>query len=186
MKLLKLVPDNTNIDFMRWRNWALMLSLVVTIGSIVLIGVRGLNLGIDFVGGQQLRVNFAQPVEHRTAPRAGRYIGSWRRNDPGIRRRQGLCHPPPQAGWARSRGQCRCDQNPRLPADRLSGRRGQRRRIGVGQGFPRARQGWRAGDPVRDDRDRRLYLDTLRMAVRRRRSRDSVPRRRDDSAVSSR
>ena len=62
MKLLKLVPDNTNLDFMRWRNWALMLSLLVTIGSIVLIGVRGLNLGIDFVGGQQVRVNFAQPV----------------------------------------------------------------------------------------------------------------------------
>jgi len=62
MKLLKLVPDNTNIDFMRWRNFALLLSFAATIASLVLIGVRGLNLGIDFVGGQQVRVSFAQPV----------------------------------------------------------------------------------------------------------------------------
>ena len=62
MKLLKLVPDNTNIDFMRWRNVALVLSLIATLGSLALIGVRGLNLGIDFVGGQQVRVSFAQPV----------------------------------------------------------------------------------------------------------------------------
>ena len=63
MKLLKLVPDNTNIDFMRWRNLALILSLLATIASLVLIGVRGLNLGVDFVGGQQVRVTFAQPVD---------------------------------------------------------------------------------------------------------------------------
>ena len=30
MKLLKLVPDNTNIDFMRWRNLALILSIIAT------------------------------------------------------------------------------------------------------------------------------------------------------------
>ena len=29
MRLLKLVPDNTNIQFMRWRNLALLLSLLV-------------------------------------------------------------------------------------------------------------------------------------------------------------
>ena len=62
MRLLKLVPDNTNLDFMRWRNVALVLSIVATIASLVLIGVRGLNLGIDFVGGQQVRVTFAKPV----------------------------------------------------------------------------------------------------------------------------
>lgn len=62
MKLLKLVPDNTNIDFMKWRNLALVLSIIATVASLVLVGVRGLNLGIDFVGGQQVRVTFAQPV----------------------------------------------------------------------------------------------------------------------------
>lgn len=63
MFLLKLVPDNTNIDFMRWRNVALILSILVTVASLVLVGVRGLNLGIDFVGGQVVRVTFDQPID---------------------------------------------------------------------------------------------------------------------------
>ena len=54
MRLLKLVPDATNIDFMRWRNFALVLSIVVTVISIAIVGVRGLNLGVDFVGGQMV------------------------------------------------------------------------------------------------------------------------------------
>ena len=63
MRLLKLVPDNTNFDFMRWRHWALILSLLATIASLTLVGVRGLNLGIDFVGGQVVRTTFAKPVD---------------------------------------------------------------------------------------------------------------------------
>ncbi|MEO7365079.1 MAG: protein translocase subunit SecF [Sphingomicrobium sp.] len=63
MKLLKLVPDNTNLDFMRWRNVALALSIIATLASLVLVGVRGLNLGVDFVGGQMIRTTFAQPIE---------------------------------------------------------------------------------------------------------------------------
>jgi preprotein translocase subunit SecF len=63
MKLLKLVPDNTNIDFMRWRNVGLVLSLLLTTASLVLVGVRGLNLGVDFLGGQMIRVTFSQTVD---------------------------------------------------------------------------------------------------------------------------
>lgn len=63
MKLLKLVPDNTNIDFMSVRNIALVLSILVTVASLVLVGVRGLNLGVDFVGGQMVRTTFAQPID---------------------------------------------------------------------------------------------------------------------------
>jgi len=62
MKLLKLVPDHTNIDFMRWRNLALILSLIATAVSLGYTAYRGLNLGIDFVGGQVVRAEFAQPV----------------------------------------------------------------------------------------------------------------------------
>ncbi|HEX8580222.1 MAG TPA: protein translocase subunit SecF [Allosphingosinicella sp.] len=62
MRLLKLVPDNTNFDFMKWRNLALILSIIVTLASIALVGVRGLNLGVDFVGGQMIRVSFEQPA----------------------------------------------------------------------------------------------------------------------------
>ena len=61
MRLLKLVPDNTNLDFMRWRNVALILSIVVTVAAIALVFTRGLNFGVDFVGGQSIRVAFVQP-----------------------------------------------------------------------------------------------------------------------------
>jgi len=62
MKLLKLVPDNTNVDFMRWRQVALVLSVAATLAALALVAVRGLNLGVDFVGGQMIRATFAQPV----------------------------------------------------------------------------------------------------------------------------
>lgn len=58
--LLKLVPDNTNIDFMRARWAAIVLSLLLVGASIALIATRGLNLGVDFVGGQQIQATFAQ------------------------------------------------------------------------------------------------------------------------------
>ena len=63
MKLLKLVPENTNLDFMRWRNLALVLSILATVAAIAFTAYRGLNLGVDFVGGQMVRVTFAQPVD---------------------------------------------------------------------------------------------------------------------------
>ena len=62
MKLLKLVPDNTNLDFMRWRNLALVLSIIATVASLALVSVRGLNLGVDFVGGQMIRTTFTKPI----------------------------------------------------------------------------------------------------------------------------
>jgi preprotein translocase subunit SecF len=60
MRLLKLVPDNTNIDFMRWRNPALIFSILITVAAIALVFTRGLNLGVDFLGGQSVRVTFSQ------------------------------------------------------------------------------------------------------------------------------
>ncbi len=62
MKLLKLVPDATNIAFLKWRNPAMIISIALILASIALVAVRGLNLGVDFVGGQMVRVTFAQPV----------------------------------------------------------------------------------------------------------------------------
>src|SRR5437763_2081606 len=62
MTLLKLVPDHTNLDFMRWRNLALVLSLIATAASIAFTIYRGLNLGIDFVGGEVVRIEFVHPV----------------------------------------------------------------------------------------------------------------------------
>jgi preprotein translocase subunit SecF len=62
MRPLKFVPDNTNIRFLRWRWVALALSIVLLTASVALVATRGLNWGVDFVGGQQIRVTFAQPA----------------------------------------------------------------------------------------------------------------------------
>jgi len=63
MKLLKLVPDNTNVDFMRVRTIALVISILTVVASLTLVATKGLNLGIDFVGGQVVRTEFAQPID---------------------------------------------------------------------------------------------------------------------------
>jgi preprotein translocase subunit SecF len=62
MRLLKLIPDNTNIDFLRWRFVAMGISILLIAASLGLVAVKGFNLGIDFVGGQMTRVSFSQPV----------------------------------------------------------------------------------------------------------------------------
>jgi preprotein translocase subunit SecF len=61
MRLLKLIPDNTNLDFLRWRNVAIVISILLMAASIALMAVKGLNFGVDFVGGQVIRTTFAQP-----------------------------------------------------------------------------------------------------------------------------
>jgi preprotein translocase subunit SecF len=63
MRLLKLVPDNTNLDFLRWRGTALIVSTLLIIASIALLATRGLNYGVDFAGGMQIRATFPQPVQ---------------------------------------------------------------------------------------------------------------------------
>lgn len=66
MRLLKLVPDDTNFDFLKWRKLASFMSFFLVVVSIALVAVKGLNLGIDFVGGQSVRVEFTQgmpPIE---------------------------------------------------------------------------------------------------------------------------
>lgn len=61
--LLKLVPDNTNIDFLRARWVAIFISIALVGASLFLLATRGLNYGVDFVGGQLYRVTFAQPPQ---------------------------------------------------------------------------------------------------------------------------
>jgi preprotein translocase subunit SecF len=65
MKLLKLVPDNTNIKFLKLRIPFFVLSLVLICGSWAAVAVNGLNFGVDFAGGQEVRMTFA---ERKTAP----------------------------------------------------------------------------------------------------------------------
>lgn len=60
MKLLKLVPDNTNIKFLKWRVPFYAVSALLMVASFALIFTKGLNLGVDFVGGQMIRMTFEQ------------------------------------------------------------------------------------------------------------------------------
>ncbi|CAM3085632.1 Protein-export membrane protein SecF [Sphingomonas antarctica] len=58
MRHLKLVPDNTNIGFTALRNWAFALTALLTVLSIGITAYRGLNLGVDFVGGLMIEAKF--------------------------------------------------------------------------------------------------------------------------------
>ena len=60
MRLLKLIPDNTNVHFLKYQWPTTILSVVLMIGSLVLLFTQGLNQGVDFVGGQMIRVTFTQ------------------------------------------------------------------------------------------------------------------------------
>ncbi|MCB2060135.1 MAG: protein translocase subunit SecF, partial [Novosphingobium sp.] len=63
MKLLKLVPDNTNIRFLKWRVPFYIVSTLLIVASLALTLTKGLNLGVDFVGGQMIRVTFEESAE---------------------------------------------------------------------------------------------------------------------------
>lgn len=60
MKLLKLVPDNTNIKFLKLRVPFFVVSIVLILGSWAAVAVNGLNFGVDFAGGQEVRMTFQQ------------------------------------------------------------------------------------------------------------------------------
>jgi preprotein translocase subunit SecF len=51
-----------DIDFMRPRWWFMAMSATLVVISLIAIGVRGLNFGIDFTGGTVIEVNYAKAV----------------------------------------------------------------------------------------------------------------------------
>ena len=56
LPLLRLIPDDTKFDFMRFRRISFPLSAIASILAMVLYFTHGLNFGIDFVGGSLLEV----------------------------------------------------------------------------------------------------------------------------------
>lgn len=65
MRLLKLVPDDTNFDFVRLRHIAFAVTTLLTIGALALVFMRGLNMGVDFEGGLMIEEHFqtAPPLD---------------------------------------------------------------------------------------------------------------------------
>ena len=60
MKIFSNVPS---INFMAQRRTGLVLSTLLTIGTILLLIFRGLNFGIDFTGGVLVEVHYQETVE---------------------------------------------------------------------------------------------------------------------------
>ena len=56
MKLLRLIPSNTNIDFLSIKKFAFLFSILVILGTFLSLFLNNLNYGIDFKGGILLEV----------------------------------------------------------------------------------------------------------------------------------
>src|SRR3954469_15929979 len=56
MRLLRIVPDDTKFDFMRFRRISFPVSALLSILAIFLFFFHGLNFGIDFRGGTLMEV----------------------------------------------------------------------------------------------------------------------------------
>jgi preprotein translocase subunit SecF len=54
--LLRIVPDDTRFDFMRFRRISFPVSAILSIAAILLYFLHGLNMGIDFIGGTLIEV----------------------------------------------------------------------------------------------------------------------------------
>ncbi|MCZ4340364.1 protein translocase subunit SecF [Sphingomonadaceae bacterium G21617-S1] len=78
MRLLKMVPDNTNIGFVRVRFIAFVLTALLTVAAIAAVATRGLNLGVDFVGGLMIEAQFpsAPPLDKVRATIDGLGVGT--------------------------------------------------------------------------------------------------------------
>jgi len=56
VRLLRIVPDNTSFDFMRFRRISFPTSAILSVLAIVAYFTVGLNFGIDFIGGTLIEV----------------------------------------------------------------------------------------------------------------------------------
>lgn len=50
-------------DFLRWGKLTFIVSMVLVVASIVIVSMKGFNLGLDFTGGTSVEITLSQPVE---------------------------------------------------------------------------------------------------------------------------
>ena len=63
MRLLRIVADETNIPFMRFRKLFIAISSLAVVLSVVLVLVKGMNFGIGFQGGILIEVRMPQAAD---------------------------------------------------------------------------------------------------------------------------
>lgn len=65
MKLfpLHLIPNDTRIDFMRWRWLAIGFIALLMLASIATIATKGFNYALDFTGGTSVELVFQKPAD---------------------------------------------------------------------------------------------------------------------------
>ena len=171
MRRLRLIPDDTKFDFFRPMRFWLAVSLLGVLATFVILPIRGLNYGVDFLGGTLILAEFPET----------RDIGEYREVLSGL----GLGDVAVTEASGGSGGQVVLmrlgtagDEAAGQTDAVASGAGGDRRRLS-GRDLPagrhRRRQGLgRAGADRRDRgaaraaRDHGLRLAALRVAVRRR------------------
>ena len=62
MKTIKLIKQNTNIQFLKYKKITLFISLVFCIVSFFSLFINGLNFGIDFKGGSLIEVRSEESI----------------------------------------------------------------------------------------------------------------------------
>jgi len=54
---IQVFPHNYYFNFMKWRKVTVGISILFVVSSLLIIGIKGLNYSIDFLGGAEIQVN---------------------------------------------------------------------------------------------------------------------------------
>ncbi len=60
---MEFFKKQTTINFMGYRRYTVLASLLLWIASIILLATQGLQFGLDFTGGTQIEARFNSPIE---------------------------------------------------------------------------------------------------------------------------